>query len=270
MWQRREKNGIAYYTLPHWAELGAEVYLSTRLGDISKFPFDGLNMALHVGDNDEDVLAARRCFMDALSVPHEDFVSIQQTHGKRLCRVTAYDRGRGAIAYDDAIDDTDGIYTNESDLFMATFYADCLPLAVFDPVHHGLGLAHAGWKGTFQNIGGLLIEEMGQAFGSRPEEMLFAMGAGIMSCCYEVDESFYRRFVEQYPQANQWFTLGQAPEKYMFDNIKANRDLALSAGILEEHIDSLDRCTCCHQDEFYSYRGSGGKCGRHSLAARIR
>lgn len=193
MWQRCEKNGIAYYTLPHWAELGAEVYCPPAWG-IFPNPFDGLNMALHVGDKDEDVLAARRCFMDALSVPYGDFVSIQQTHGKRLCHVTVNDRGRGAVAYDDAIDDTDGIYTNESDLFMATFYADCLPLAVFDPVHHGLGLAHAGWKGTLQNIGGLLIEEMGQAFGSRPEEMFFAMGAGIMPCCYEVDESFLPAF----------------------------------------------------------------------------
>ncbi|HIZ77469.1 MAG TPA: peptidoglycan editing factor PgeF [Firmicutes bacterium] len=269
MWQQSEKDGIFFYTLPHWKIFGAEVILSTRIGNISKPPFDGLNMALHVDDQEEDVLSARCFFMDTLSVPRDEFVSIQQTHGKNLRRITSLDRGRGALSYQDAFADTDGIYTNESHLFMATFYADCLPLAVFDPVHRGLGLAHAGWKGTYQNIGGALIDAMKEAFDSDPKDMFFAMGAGIMSCCYEVDKSFYRRFLDQYDGASQWFSPGCTPEKYMFDNIKANSDLAIKAGIRKENMTSLNRCTCCHQEEFYSYRGSGGHCGRHGLFARL-
>ena len=185
-------------------------------------------------------MSARCFFMDTLSVPRDEFVSIQQTHGKNLRRITSLDRGRGALSYQDAFADTDGIYTNESHLFMATFYADCLPLAVFDPVHRGLGLAHAGWKGTYQNIGGALIDAMKEAFDSDPKDMFFAMGAGIMSCCYEVDKSFYRRFLDQYDGASQWFSPGCTPEKYMFDNIKANSDLAIKAGILKENMTSLN------------------------------
>lgn len=154
MWEKKEKDGLIYYTLPRWQEAGAKVVMSCRPGGESETPFSGLNLGLHVEDDVGRVVANRRKFLDAIGGEEEDFVSIKQVHGKRILHAQSRHRGLGFASYADAVDDTDGIFTDEKHVLMATFYADCLPVAVFHPEKKLLGLAHAGWKGTYQNIGG--------------------------------------------------------------------------------------------------------------------
>ena len=249
--------------------MGAEIFVSTRMQGVSVGGYGSLNLGRHVGDSDAAVTENRNRFFEAINADKADFVSIQQTHGSNIRLITCDDRGRGLEKYSDAFPDTDGMLTVDKNVLMATFYADCLPLALFDPVHKVLGLAHAGWRGTYANIGAALLKEMTLSFGSDPREVLFAMGPGIGFCCYEVDKTFHQRFVERYEEAPQWFTAKPKNGKYYFDNTKANTMLLKKEGILEEHIESISSCTCCNQRLFYSYRGSGGSCGRHGLFGRL-
>ena len=53
----------------------------------------------------------------------------------------------------------------------------------------------------------------------------------------------------------------------MLDLIRTNREILLHAGILPEHMDVSDLCTCCHHDLLHSHRATGGK--RGTLAAVI-
>ncbi|MEG1496645.1 MAG: peptidoglycan editing factor PgeF [Clostridiales bacterium] len=268
MWEKTEKNNIIYYTIPEWASLGAEVYISCRLGGVSKKGYDSLNLARHVEDEDEAVTENRRLFMAALDIPMTDFVSIQQVHGKKIRHITPKDRGTGLMSYNHAFPETDGMYTAHKGLFLSTFYADCLPIAIFDPEHKVLGTAHAGWRGTLQNIGASLLREMNVNYGTEPKDALVAFGPGIGVCCYEVDKVFYSRFTTTFNNAESWFKRGKARE-YFFDNAKANRDLLTALGVRDENITDLNMCTCCNQELFYSYRGSDGRCGRHGLFARL-
>lgn len=264
MWEKTEKDGITYYTLPQWQEAGAKVVMSCRPGGESDAPFNGLNLGLHVEDDPERVVANRRKFLGAVGGREEDFVSVKQVHGKRILHAQSVHRGLGFASYSDAVDDTDGLFTDEKHVLMATFYADCLPVAVFHPGKKLLGLAHAGWKGTYQNIGGELLAAMRRWRDFDPGECWCALGAGIGRCCYEVDEAFYRRFLERYPNATQWFTEEENGKIY-FDNVKANLSLLVDCGVKEEHIDVLGLCTSCHNDLFFSYRKEQGKTGRHGL-----
>ncbi|MBR5329095.1 MAG: peptidoglycan editing factor PgeF [Firmicutes bacterium] len=263
MWEKREKNGLIYYTLPAWEKAGAKVVATTRFGGVSKAPCCGLNLGLHVDDNADDVVENRRLMLDAMGSSAEDFVTLKQVHGKRILKADASYRGRGFASYDDAVDDTDGVFTAETHVLMATFYADCLPLAVFHPEKKILGLAHAGWKGTYQNIGGELMAAMRETADFDPEECWCALGAGIGSCCYEVDDSFYQRFCERYDMAEEWFT--HKDGAFYFDNVKANIALFMKNGVKKENIEVLDLCTACHNDMFFSYRKEHGQTGRHGL-----
>lgn len=49
--------------------------------------------------------------------------------------------------------DVDGLITNEPNVVLATFYADCVPLYFVDPVHMAIGLSHSGWRGTVNRMG---------------------------------------------------------------------------------------------------------------------
>ena len=263
MWEKICKDGLEFYTLPAWQAAGAAVHFSCRTGGVSAPPYDSLDLGLHVGDDEAAVLENRRRCARALAA--EDFVTTQQTHSRHIRRVDKRDAGRGFAAYADAFADTDGLVSDEPGLLLATFYADCLPLACFDAQHRAVGMAHAGFRGTAQNIAAAMVERMAAEFGSRADELLVAIGAGIHRCCYEVGEDFRAQFPAE---ATDWFR-DDGNGKYHFDNVRANRDQLTAAGVAAEHIAVLDRCTCCAQDEFFSYRGSGGTTGRQGLFVQL-
>ncbi|MGI5874520.1 MAG: peptidoglycan editing factor PgeF [Bacillota bacterium] len=264
MWQKTEKDDLVYYTLPRWEERGARLVMTTRRGGVSEPPFDTLNLGLHVGDDAAAVVVNRERLLAAVGGDGERFVSAKQVHGREIRYVTAADGGRGFDDYGGAFDDTDGLYTDEKDVWLATFYADCLPLAVFHPEKKLLGLAHAGWKGTYRDIAGALIDAM----SVDPAELWCAVGAGIGPCCYEVDEDFYRRFRERYDGADDWFRRAESGRPH-FDNAAANVALLTRHGVRRENIDVLSACTCCREDLFFSYRRDQGRTGRHSLLGAL-
>lgn len=264
MWEKVEREKVTYYTLSDWLDQGAKVIMTTRLGGVSKAPYDQLNLAHHVEDETEAVVANRRLLLKEAGFREEDFVSVKQVHGDHVLYVDGSFRGRGFPDYDSAIDDTDALFTDEQDVLLATFYADCLPLAIFHPRLKLLGLAHAGWKGTYLNIASSLIKAMREKHDFDPGELWCATGAAIGPCCYQVDELFHQRFFEKYDEAVDWFS-GPDQGKYCFDNEKANVALLQKAGVKRENISVLGLCTACHDDLFFSYRKGAGRTGRHGL-----
>lgn len=264
MWERVEKDNVVYYTLPKWRARGAKVMMTTRGGGVSKAPYERLNLGLHVGDEDPAVIANRRLLLDAVGFEEGGFVAAKQVHGDRVLYVDASFGGRGFLDYESALDATDGLFTAETGVVLATFYADCLPLAVFHPRQRLLGLAHAGWQGTYRNIAAALIGAMREKADFEPAELWGATGAAIGPCCYQVDADFYRRFSERYPESDSWFCGGENG-KYRFDNTKANVALLQKAGVKRENISVLGLCTACHDDLFFSYRKGAGHTGRHGL-----
>ena len=43
---------------------------------------------------------------------------------------------------------------------LVTFYADCVPLFLVDPVKKAIGLSHSGWRGTVGKIGKVTVQAM--------------------------------------------------------------------------------------------------------------
>lgn len=135
--------------------------------------------------------------------------------------------------------------------------ADCLPVLIVDSRRRVVAAAHAGWRGTAsgvtaQAVGALL------ARGSDPGDLLAALGPGIGPCCYEVGPELRQAFGAG---GEELFRPGSNGKPHL-DVRAANRRQLLSAGLRPECILSLDDCTFCRSDLYYSFRREGKGAGR--------
>lgn len=238
---------------------------STRLGGVSEGYFSSLNLGFERGDDPEAVMENFRRIGREIGVKCEDMVLSKQTHTTNVRHVTGADKGKGIIRERDYTD-VDGLVTDEPGLCLVTSYADCVPLYFVDPVKKAIGLSHSGWRGTVGKIGKNTIELMKEEFGSRPEDILAAVGPSVCMDCYEVSEDVIERFRKAFDEA-VWPELFYAKPngKYQLNLWKANEQIFLEAGILPEHIAVTNVCTHCNSDVLYSHRASGDK--RGSLCA---
>lgn len=148
---------------------------STRLGGVSEGIYSSMNVSFTRGDQEEAVRENYRRLGAAVGFSCENLVCSDQTHTTNLRVATEEDRGKGFTRRKDYTD-VDGLVTNVPGLVLATFYADCVPLYLVDPVRRCIGLSHAGWRGTAGKIGKKTAELMTEQYGSRPEDLLAAIG----------------------------------------------------------------------------------------------
>lgn len=252
---------------------GLTAGFTTRQGGFSASPRDSLNTALHVGDEPDAVVRNRRRTAETLGWDFAAWTCAEQVHGKRVRVVTAEDRGCGRESRESAIQDTDALVTNEPDLLLVMYFADCVPLYFYDPETGALGLAHAGWKGTVADIAGETARAMAEAFGTRPENLLAAIGPSIGSCCYEVDEpvmKHVRPLVEELRISPGTAAESRGKPPFIergdghasLDLKEINRHLMIKAGILPSRIEMSSWCTSCRTDLFFSHRKENGATGR--------
>ncbi len=263
--------GMTYMTFDLYSGEALTAAVSCRMGGVSAPPLGSLNMGLHVGDDPAAVLENRRRYFAALGLDASELVCCQQAHGTYISKVTAKDKGRGALAAATAIPACDGLMTDEKGVPITMNYADCTPLFFFDPKKKVIALSHGGWRGTAGNIAGLTIAKMEKNYGSKREDILCAIGPAIGFECFEVGEEvveeFYRLFTDKEMDR---LSMRKANGKYLFDLPMANLRLLEKAGIPANHIENAGLCTYCHDDLFFSYRKAGGKTGRHMAVMALR
>lgn len=261
-----KKGEVVYLTYPLLEETETVVHgFTTRLGGVSKGVCSSMNLSFSRGDEETAVYENYRRIADAVGFPYESIVCSDQTHTTNVRKVGKDDRGKGLL-FSRNYHDVDGLITNEPEVTLATFYADCVPLYLVDPVKKAIGLSHSGWRGTVGKIGKVTVEAMEREFGSRPEDILTAIGPSICQECYEVSEDVAEEFRKIYPR-EIWNTLlwDKGNGKYQLNLWEACRRNFLEAGILPEHIVLPEICTCCNPDFLFSHRASQGK--RGNLAA---
>ena len=238
---------------------------STRIGGVSTGIYSSMNLTFTREDNPVNVSRNFELFAGATGVKTEDMVYSMQTHTTNVMEVTEAHRGMGVVKERD-FSDIDGLVTNVPGITLVTSYADCVPLYIVDPVNHAIGLSHSGWRGTVGKIGAVTVQKMREEYGSRPEDIIAAIGPSICQDCYEVSEDviveFQNNFDEKY-----WKELYYRKEngKYQLNLWKANEIVLAEAGILKEHIAVTNLCTCCNSEVLFSHRASNGK--RGNLAA---
>ena len=235
-------NGIPHFAIPEIVALGwlTHAFL-TRRGGVSPAPYDSLNLGYRTKDPVENVDANYGRVGRAFGIGLDGLVLLDQVHGDRILvlrnRLPKLTR---PLHYDALITDLAG-------MTLGIRTADCLPALIVDPRKKVVAAAHAGRVGTGLGILPRVIEEMGKAFGSRPGDLLVALGPAIGLCCYEVDEEVF---------LPQWkpFSVETGPGRWRIDVPGFNLAQVREAGVPEDRTFFVDLCTRCEEDLFFSHR----------------
>ncbi|MDD5432336.1 MAG: peptidoglycan editing factor PgeF [Candidatus Omnitrophica bacterium] len=199
--------------------------------------------------NIEHSLDNRKGFLETLGIDYRDLVCAKQIHSNKVVYVTEEDRGKGALTYDSSIPDTDAFITDIKKLPLAIFTADCLCVSLFDSSRPSVGIVHAGWKSTKENIVLETIRLMQEKFDAQPKNLSASFSPAIRNCCYEVGKDFGGALIER-------------DGRFYFDLIKANKEQLLAAGLSSGNIFDSGICTSCRNNEYFSYRKERDKSAR--------
>ncbi|MFB3776820.1 MAG: peptidoglycan editing factor PgeF [Bryobacteraceae bacterium] len=184
-----------------------------------------------------------------------DAASLKQIHSDICVRVSG---GEGRVA------EGDGLMSDVPGVRLAVRTADCIPLLLADTRLCAVAAVHAGWRGTARAISAKAVAAMGAHFGSRPEDLLVAVGPGIGGCCYEVGPEVAVQFKDLFPERSDLDTAAR------IDLAEANRRQLLAAGVPPGNIAMARQCTGCCPGEFFSWRREGKLAGRMIALISIR
>lgn len=216
--------------------------------------------ALQLRDHDGEWAAVAR----SLGIARAGLRLIRQVHG------TAAAVARRGDAAPWAPPQADIILSDDPDVAIGVRVADCAPVLIADRRIGVVGAAHAGWRGTAHGVAGAAVSALAREFGSRPGDLIIAIGPCLGACCGEVGDEVAQAFLEHGHSAGdveRWFhrSPGQRPH---VDLSRANRDQLEAAGVLAANIHCADLCTKTHATTFHSYRADGANAGRMLGAIR--
>lgn len=161
----------------------------------------------------------------------------------------------------------DAVITSRKGILMGLKVADCVPVLLYDPVRRAAGAVHAGWRGTAQGILKNTVRKMTEEFGSEPQDILLAIGPAIRWCCYEVG----REVLDAVARATGEGEYHKEKDgKLCLDLQSANKCQALSVKIQDRNISTVEECTYCYPERFFSYRYSKGPTGRQGGFIKIK
>jgi len=254
--------GVAAWDQYPWLRAG----FSTRLGGLSNAYGSGeLNLGWTKEDPPETVAANRKVFLNQLLTGGLDaeLVTVRQVHGDTVRLVRCGDLL--ATPEGKAVLEGDGLITAERGLLLGVQTADCTPVLIADTRTHAVGAFHAGWRGTVARIVEHGVVAMAEHFGSRPADMVAAIGPAIRQCCFAVGDDVRQRFEAEFAYAPELFT--KVEGQLYADLHAANRRQLLDAGLAPHAITVIAECSACARTEnggrkYFSHRAEKGFTGR--------
>ncbi len=242
---------------------------TTRLGGVSEGIYTSMNLSFTRGDKEEAVQENYERIAQCMGASKDAFVCSDQTHTTNVKKATKEDAGCG-VTRPKTYQDVDGLITNVPGLVLSTFFADCVPLYFVDPVHRAIGMSHSGWRGTVGRMGKATILAMGQEYGTKPEDLICAIGPSICKDCYEVSEDVAEAFAAEFKGQEEKILEAKGNGKYQLDLWKANEIVLLEAGVKKGHLAVTNLCTCCNPELLFSHRASHGKRGNLGAFLRLK
>jgi polyphenol oxidase len=286
-WTIRHARGLRIVQSNKLAKLGWLAHgFSTRPGGESVLEGKRvLNLGFTDWDAHERVAANRPKFTAAISAGEMRLVTVRQFHS---------DVVHVADAPGEEAPKADALATRAAGLLLGVQTADCVPILLADVRHRAVAAIHAGWRGTLARVAVKALGRMQMEFGTRPRDVVAALGPAIGRCCYEVGSDVARSFAAQFPNASEWFdgpfdqlAYGEdplwlpwltmmppghvpPPPRAQLDLRAANHWQLIDAGVPENQIDVSDLCSACRRDLLFSYRREGTKTGRMMAVIGVR
>jgi hypothetical protein len=221
-----------------------------RHGGTSEGRFSTLNVGEQAGDHPDSVKVNREAVRKAINVPK--ILYAHQTHGANVHRVTSKNG--------DKVSPADALFTTEKNVGLAVTHADCQATVFYDPVHEAVAVAHAGWKGSAQNIYARVVEAMQRDIGTQPHNLIACISPSLGP-----DHAEYKNYKQELPED---FWSFQVKPLY-FDFWEISKMQLTGCGILEKNIEISGVCTHCNPKDYFSYRRDKDT-GRHATVVALK
>lgn len=191
-----------------------------------------------------------------------------QVHGSRVAVIDRPETTR------EELEGYDAFVTNLPGVAIGVRTADCVPILLYGPKNRTIAAIHSGWKGTVQMISRKVIGILEDKYGTKPSDILAAIGPCIGPDSFQVGEEVAAVFKDAgFPMDRIWKFMGPKGKKPMEGGHHINlpeacRWTLLEAGVPEDNIQICGLDT--YRDlSFYSARREGIECGRNINAIKI-
>jgi len=265
---QHELQGLVYHTADHFPSDALLHGFSTRLGGVSEGALDSLNLGRSRGDSPTCVRENYRRFENALGGSLTSLVMCQQVHSDRVVTVSA----EHALPdlYAPTPFQADGLVTNVPGLALTVFYADCIPVLLYDPAGQVIAAVHSGWRGTAGGISGKAVLRMQEDFSSSPTDIRAAIGPGICQSCFETHGDVPSAMRALLGREAEPFISPLPSGKFQVDLKGMIVHTLLGCGLLPQNIACLALCTACHPELYWSHRRLGEQRGNQAAVISLR
>ena len=258
---------LQYYDLGE----GVTAFSTTRQGGYSQGSYGEFNINRYCGDSEEAIRQNRALLCQVLGIEDHRLLMPHQVH---LTEMTVVDEAFLRLSSDEQklhLEGVDAVMTNVPGVCIGVSTADCIPVLLYDQVHHASCAIHAGWRGTVKRIVEKAVARMTEVYGSRPEDIVAQIGPGIHLESFEVGDEVFEAF------AKEGFTMeaisrrypvvgvaadGPEQEKWHIDLPECNRLQLLASGVPAKHILVSPVCTFQQSETYFSARRLGINSGR--------
>jgi len=251
-----QSGSIKYYKFSILDNPGLYHAVYTRHGGFSPEPWKSLNFGASVGDDPGRVKQNRERALAALDINPLSVYDVYQVHSTKVVTTEQ------PLGIQEQHIKADGIITDTPGLTLMMRFADCVPILLFDPVQHAIGIAHAGWIGTVNRIAAEAVRQMKENYGTIPGNILAAIGPAIGPDHYPVGHEVIEKINMNFGEKAEQLILHKDGKSH-FDLWKANLLILNEIGVTQVEFAGL--CTNCDLDNWYSHRGEHGKTGRFGI-----
>src|SRR6185437_8614843 len=175
-------------------------------------------------------------------------LSVKQVHGTEALVVD-----RALASTDRFVGGWDALVTDQPGVMVAVRTADCVPILMHDPQRRVVAAVHAGWRGAVAGIVLQTLALLESRFGSCVEHVRISIGPSAGVCCYEVDEPVLDHLCQGFSDWNK-VVRTRGGGKAQLDLKSIVKEQTQAFGVAPKFITTVNLCTICHEDLFFSYR----------------
>lgn len=227
---------------------------STRLGGVSAYPYNSLNLGAFTNDQKDHVQQNKEILYQDIKIDETQIASSFQCHGNEVLNVLKPGYYEGF----------DALVTNKKNIFLQILVADCTPILLFDPLNEAVAAIHAGWRGTANAIVQKTLEKMNEYYKTNPSDCFAYVGTCISQPFFEVDEDVAQHFKQEF------YVFDELKGKYFIDLKLCNIKELIHLGLSENHISVSPFCTVKDNHLYFSHRHEKGTTGRFGVIIGMR
>ena len=266
MFRLNKSGGLQYYTIDSFSNSGLVRHcFSTRMGGVSGGCYESMNLRINSDDSRENILRNYEILCSAVGINVKDLVCSHQIHEDNIVNVGKGDCGNGLFS-ENKFESADGLMTDEPEVALVTFFADCVPIFFLDVKKRVIALVHSGWRGTVARIGQKAAEKLKKDYKSVPEDIIAAVGPSICESHYEVSDDVAEIFKKEFGEE----TVADCGGRLHVNLRKAVKKQLAEAGIKEENITDSGICTYCNHELLFSHRKTGARRGNLAAIMELR